>query len=257
MSKTAAIALALAVSLATPRIAEAGCGLGCPPWVDALAVVFGLGVAGGYAYGTGYYVVRDVSDQEPTLAYRGGELALHGTLGTVTAAFTISAADDGNLGGTILGGALTMVHGTLAVNGARGLWTERGEVDLSIGHVSKRDFFWPAAATYTANTLVWLAMAPDDTHGRNYGIAEAAVNGPLAIALGYVAIDRARGGDGGPALLYGGLAAVSGALALHGIRTALDPYEPAGIDLLGTDVMPTIVDDGAQQGMGLGAHGRW
>jgi hypothetical protein len=104
---------------------------------------------------------------------------------------------------------------------------------------------------------VYFAEEMANHHGRTYGVVEAAIQMPLAAYLAFVTYGRAREGDGGHALLFGGMAAVSGALAVHGLTTAISPYEPPKLDLLGTDVTPTLVDDGKDVGPGVAATSTW
>ena len=83
------------------------------------------------------------------------------------------------------------------------------------------------------------------------------MNAPIAAGLGYLALERGRDGKTGPTVLYGGLAAVSGALAIHGAYTAVAPRRSIKLEVLGADVAPTVVSDGREVAPGLGAAGTW
>jgi hypothetical protein len=257
------IALALAVTLATlwSRPADAGCGGDCPTWIDVLAVGFGVGVVGGYAGGTGYYVYHDVTDDRQSRDYAVGELAFNGLFASIWTGGTVAAIKDRKPGQAAVFGTLALGHTTLAGHGVWRLYTLRNEFRPDAATVARF-----AALGYATNTVIW-AIGLRGEHGRGYGIAEAAVNAPLAAGLGYLAVDRARSGDTREAALFGGMAAVSGALALHGAYTAVFQQrrtrgEPIdfGLDLglgAGTAVAPTIVTDGKEVAPGLGASGSW
>jgi hypothetical protein len=135
-----------------------------------------------------------------------------------------------------------------------GLWRMKEEYK-DPGHAPDDTLEWIAGITYGANTIVWTAGLAKH-HGRTYGIVEAAVNAPLAGGLAYLAIDRARDGERAQTFVFGSLALISGGLAYHGVKTAIEPTTP-GIDLLGTDVMPTAVSDGREVAPGLAMSGTW
>lgn len=253
------IALALAVTLATlwSRPADAGCGGDCPGWIDALAVAFGVGIVGGYAGGTGYYVYHDVTDASQTRNYAVGELAFNGLFATIWTMGTVGAIQERKPVQAAVFGTLALGHTTLAGHGVWRLYTLRDE--FRVDSTTAARF---AALGYATNVVVW-SIGLRGEHGRGYGIAEAAVNAPLAAGLGYLAVDRARSGDNREAALFGGMAAVSGALALHGAYTAVFQREKRGepidfgLGLEGAAVAPTIVTDGKAMAPGLGASGTW
>lgn len=224
----------------------------CPLIVDVFAFGLGAAMVGGYAYGTGYFVYRDLTDETQSIEYGAGELAYNGAFGALFTYGAVVSAKDGDVGTALVAGTLGLAHDAMALHGAWRIKTEWKDP----GHAPDNTRDWIAGIAYGANTLVWTAGLAGD-HGRTYGIVEAAVNGPIAAGLGYLAIDRVRDGERGAALLYGGMAAVSGALAYHGLRTAIAPDEPAALDLLGTDVVPVAVSDGREVAPGLGMSGTW
>lgn len=251
MRKLAVIVVLVGVCASRP--AEA-CRAGhpCPVVIDVLAWGLAGALVGGYAYGTGYFAYHDLTDETQTLKYGAGELAYNGVFGGIFTAAAIDYARDGKVTGTLVTGTLGLAHDALAIHGAYRIRTEWRDP----GHAPDGTRAWIAGIAYGANTLVWTAGLAGD-HGRTYGIVEAAVNAPLAAGLGYLALDRARDGERGAALLFGGLAAISGGLAYHGVRTAISPPEPPGLDLLGTDVMPVAVSDGRDVAPGLAMSGTW
>lgn len=243
----------LAATMLAPRPAAAGCSPDCPVWVNVFAGTLAVGVIGGYAYGTGYTIYRDVRGIDQTPSYGGTELIIHGSASALFTGGAVDAIRRRSALGTVGFGALAALHGTLAVHGATVVWRERRQ--LGPERLPPNTLAWTAGIVYGAQTAGWalLSAAP---HGRTYGIVEASVNGAFAIGLGYLAIDRARDGDGGPAILLAGCTAISGALTYHGLRTALVDDRP-GLDLLGTDLMPVAVSDGRHTGAGLGVAGSW
>jgi hypothetical protein len=241
--------------------AEARCGSDCPPLLEALNWTFAAGLAGGYAYGTGYFIYHDATDATQSLGHGGAELGLHAPLALMFTGITAGAIDRGRVGQAALFGALSLTHGALAGHGAWRVFQHRAELIPE-----PQTLVALAGIAYGANTLMWGLSAPGH-HGRGYGVAEAAVNAPLAAGLGYLAADRARGGDTREAVLFGGMAALSGALVLHGAYLALRPERTPSIEDLnfdlgrglgvGADLAPTVVTDGKDVAPGLGASGTW
>ncbi len=256
-----ALALAAALLFVTLRSkpAEAGCGGDCPPWIDAIGFAFAAGLVGGYGYGTGQFIYRDLTRDQQSLDYAGAEIGFNALMGALFTGATIDAIQRRKAGQAATFGALALTHTMLVGHGAWGVYQHRSELRPEPVTVARF-----AALGYASNTLFWALQAPG-RHGRAYGIAEAAVNAPLAAGLGYLAAERARDGDTRYAALFGGMAAVSGALALHGAYTAVfqrpaDRTEEIdfGLDLgLGADVAPTVVTDGKEVAPGLGAAGTW
>jgi hypothetical protein len=224
----------------------------CPFILDAMAVGLGAAMIGGYAYGTGYYAYHDLTDETQTMKYGAGELAYNGAFGALLTYGVVNAAADGDVKTTLIVAPLALAHDAMAVHGA---WRIKEEWK-DPGHAPDNTREWIAGIAYGANTLVWTFGLGDD-HGRTYGIVEAAVNAPVAAGLGYLAIDRIRDGERGMGLLFGGMAALSGAFTYHGITTAISPAGSKPLDLLGTDVMPTAVSDGREVAPGLGMSGTW
>jgi hypothetical protein len=242
---------ALLVTLAGSKPAEAHCRTDCPVWIDVLGWAFVAGVVGGYAYGTGYYVYHDATDEAQTLNYAAGELTANALLGTLFAAGAVGAGKDGHGGAAVGLGAIALAHGALAAHGVGRIYEHRSEMRLP-----DETLAWAAGIAYAANAIAWASQLPAD-RGRGYGIAEAAVNLPLAAGLGYLAVDRAQGGgDMKHVVLFGGMAALSGAFVYHGVRTAISPKRRSALDL-GPDIAPTVVTDGFALAPGLGASGTW
>jgi hypothetical protein len=252
--RNASLATALVIAIfvvATPRAAHADCrGNPCPAWLDAMGYTLAAGIVAGYGYGTGTFIYRDMTQDAQSLDYGVTEASANTLLASVFAAGTIDAARNGS-GSTVLWGTMTALHTTLAVHG---IWRiSQNAADIRVPTVPA---VWIGGSVYGLTTLYFVSEIPAN-HGRAFGVTEAAVNAPLAIGLGYLAVDRFQNDRGGPGLLYGGMAAVSGALAVHGIRTAVSPHKPPGLDLLGTDITPTVVDDGHEVAPGIGASGTW
>jgi hypothetical protein len=247
-----AIASLVAISLLlASRPAEAGCGGPCPTWVNVLGFGLATGIVVGYAVGTGYFIYHDATDEQQSLDYLGTEAGVNAALGGLFGGITFEAAKNRRPVMTAAFGALTIVHGTLAVRGFAGVVERRGELYLS-------DEVWAGIGAIAASThaILWASQI-GKPHGRAFGIAEAAVNLPLAAGLGYLAYDRGRDHDMKPALALGAFAAISGALAFHGVRTAISPTLKPSLAVLGSDLMPTIVSVGTERAVGLGAAGTW
>jgi hypothetical protein len=249
-----ALASVAAIALAAPRAAHAGRG-DCGSVCTAIAVPIGLGllggIVGGYAYGTGYYIKHDLADEPHHASYYGGELMLHGSLATLIGGVARDEVRAGHTGTAIGFGAFSALHATLALHGVGGLWKERDEIQSP----SPTLLHWGLGSAYGINTLAWAAGWPGD-HGRGYGIAEVAVNAPITVGLGLLGRERLHDVRGtGAAVLYSGMAAISAIYVAHGIKTLVVPRTRNKLDLLGTDVMPTVVSDGLELAPGLGAAG--
>jgi hypothetical protein len=259
MKKLVLAAVATALMLAS-RPAEAGgnCGRGsttCPGWISAIGYTFGAAIVGGYAAGTGYFIYRDMTDTTQSLEYGGAEAGINGALAALWIAGTVDAAGRKANGEMTAYAGLAAIHTALAAHGAYRIYERRADFG-PINAPSKELLTWVGGFALGGNALLWSAGLGGD-HGRTYGIVEATVNGTLAVGLGALAVHQARDRDVPRAFLFGGLAALSGAFVVHGIRTAVKPYEPPGFDFLGTNVMPTIVDDGIETAPGLGMSGSW
>jgi hypothetical protein len=249
-----ALAATAAVTVALPSkqaAAEQGCGQHCGPLTTAFAATLGLGIVGGYAAGTGYFIYRDATDATQSLEYGGVELGVNAAGVALFGMGTVASVRDGSAGGTMVFGTLTAVHLGLAAHGAWRVYDRRDDIHPD-PEVARRF----AILGYTANTAVWAGMMGGH-HSRGYGVAEAAVNAPIAAGLGYLAYDRYQGGKTGHAGLYGGLAAVSGAFVVHGIYTAVAPRRSDKLEVLGAELSPTVVSDGREVAPGLGAAGTW
>jgi hypothetical protein len=245
-------ALALTAATVRPASARRGdCGAVCTLIAVPIAAGLAVGIVGGYAYGTGYYIVNDLEDEPHHASYYGTELFLHGSLATL---FVGAARDElraGRTGSAIGTGAFAALHVTLAMHGASGIWKERDEIQTP----SATLLHWGLGTAYGINTLGWASAWPGD-HGRGYGIAEVAVNAPITVGLGMMARERLHDDRGaGGAVLYSGMAAISAIYVAHGIKTLVVPRRRNKLDLLGTDVLPTVVSDGRDLAPGLGAAG--
>lgn len=222
----------------------------CELIVAPFAIALGAGVVGAYVGGTGYFVVHDLRGDPEPITYHGTELVVHGSLATAFLQPTIGAARKGDLAGAAALGTFSAVHLTLATNGLRGVWRQRDE----IGAPSSTLTTWTIGTVYGINTLAWAAGWPG-RHGRGYGAAEVAVNAPLVVGLGWLAADRFHDDRGrGAALLYSGMATVSALYVAHGVKTLVAPKRQK-LDLLGTDLMPTVVSDGRDLAPGLATAG--
>jgi hypothetical protein len=241
---------ALTVAVAAPRAAHAcnDCGGVCDIIFTPVALALGGAVVGGYAYGTGYYAMHDLDGDPHSISYYGSELMLHGSLGTVFTKAAIDAAHSGDNGTMIGAGAFAALHMTLAVHGADGMWAHRDE----IGSPSATLMRWGLGSAYGINALYWASTWPD-AHGRGYGLAEVAINAPIAAGLGVLAHERFASEHAGPGLLYGGMAALSTVYVVKGLSTIASPHHTDKLDLLGTDIAPTMVSDGRELAPGLGA----
>lgn len=252
--RNASLATALVIAafvVAAPRPAHADCrGNPCPAWLDAMGYTLLTGIVAGYGYGTGTFIYRDLNEQQQSLNYGMAEASANTLLASVFAAGTIDSARKGS-GTVIAWGAMTALHTSLAVHG---IW--RVSQNANDIRVPALPAAWIGGSVYGITTLYFVSEIPA-RHGRAYGVTEAAVNAPMAVGLGYLAVDRFHNDRGGPGLLYGGMAAVSTALVVHGMRTAISPPKSPGLDLLGTDIMPTVVDDGHEVAPGIGASGTW
>jgi len=253
-----ALAVLVTLLLATrSKPAEAHCGRDCPVWLDVMGLTLAAGLVGGYAYGTGYMVYRDATGQEQTLSYGGTELAINAALGSLFVGGTYASIKEGQLGTAAVSGALALTHTALAAHGAYRVYQLRGEIRPDPKTVAAF-----VGLGYASNALFWAVQAPGP-HDRSWSITEAAVNAPMAAGLAYLAVDRAHDGRNRQAALFGGMAAVSGALALHGAWHAIAPTrKPPALDLdfdlgIGADVAPTVVTDGKEVAPGLGASGTW
>ncbi len=233
-----AILAALTLSLATARPADASrCGPDCLPWLTPIAIGVGAGIFGAYVYGTGAYIVGDLDGTEKSTNYYGSELILHGSLGFVFAGATVDAVRAGHARAALVTGSFAAMHLTLATNGLRGLARNRGEF-----HPDDTVVTWTVGTITGINALGW-ASGMSERHGRNYGLAEIAINLPFVAGYAYLAKDRFENHRGGPGLVYAGLAAVSTIYVAHGVKTALFPYRAPKLDVLGTDFSPTVLAD--------------
>lgn len=218
-----------------------------------MGYTLGAGLAGGYAYGTGYMIYRDVTDVDQSMAYGGSEMMING-VGVVL--FGGGAIDALRHDSPRTAAALTpfaLLHGTLMVHGGWRMVHERDEFHFAPD--TREALLWTGGFAWITNTLIWSGQLGSD-HGRGYGIAEASFNGPLAIGLGYLAYDRFSSWRPANGFAYGSMAAISGVLAIHGLRTAIAPTTPP-IDINGMDLTPTVVSDGIEIAPGLGASGTW
>ena len=238
------IAVVLALLVATQRANACTDAAWIPDW---FAYGFAGAIAGSYAYGTGYFIEQDMAGDRRDHDYVVGELAFNGIAGTLWGAGAISEIEDGHIGAAIPLTGMTLVHGALLAHAIPRL-------DFGNLHLNGNGALMAAGTAYALETLVFVAGVDDD-HGRTYGLVEAGVQLPIAAGLGVLAYQHGRDGDVGSMMLIGGAAAISGALAVHGIATAISPYDPPKLDLLGTDLMPTVVDDGKEIGPGIGAAG--
>jgi hypothetical protein len=246
-----AILVALVLVFASKR-ADACRGGPCPPWISAMGYTLGAGLAGGYAYGTGYMIYRDITDVDQSMAYGGSELIINGAGTFLFGGAVVDAIAHEHYGAATALAPFALVHTSLMVHGGWRAYHERDEFRLAPD--SKEALLWTGGFAWIANTLIWSGQLGSD-HGRAYGIGEAAVNAPLAIGLGYLAYDRFSSWHPANGFAYGSMAAISGALTIHGIHTALRERQP-DLDLLG-DIAPMMVTDGIEMAPGLGAGGTW
>jgi hypothetical protein len=246
-----AAALTLTLGLES-KPAAASCLHDCSPILDTMALGLAAGLVGGYAYGTGYFFYRDATDDTQTLEYGGTELGVHGALGVLFATGAVDAVQNGHAGSAVAYSAVAALHLALAAHGGWRVYDRSADIHLSPELVPRF-----ALLGYAVNTIAWAGQLPGERHGRGYGLAEAAVNAPIAAGLGYLAVERGRAGKTGPTVLFGSMAAVSAALAIHGLYTAVAPRRLPRVDVLGADLAPTVVTDGLDLAPGLGAAGRW
>lgn len=236
MRKIAVLA-ALCLTVAARPADASRCGPDCLPWLTPIAVGLGAGIFGAYAVGTGVYIVRDLDGTTKSTNYYGSELILHGSLGFVFSGATVDAVRNGNVGATVVTGSFAAMHLTLATNGLRGLVRNRGEF-----HPNETLVTWTVGTITGINALGW-ASGMSERRGRNYGLAEIAINAPFVAGYAYLAKDRFESGRGGPGLAYAGLAALSTLYVAHGAKTAMFPYRAPKLDLFGSDVAPAALSD--------------
>jgi len=221
-------AVFLATGLASPR-ADA-----CDDFAFiAEPLGYGLGVAmvGGYVGGIGYFGSHDLENDQNDRDYIGGDIAFNGVFAAAWGAGTVEAIRVGS-GAAIPLAGLTALHGAMLIHGI-----EHANVDFR--GFDSNAAVWTAGTLYSLQALAFV-MQTDEHHDRGYGVAEAAINAPLAAGAAYLAYRAANDGNGAHAMVLTGVAAVSAALTIHGVKTAVMPYHPAGLDFL-----PTIVDGGA------------
>lgn len=250
MRKIALAAVVVATFAARPAEACRN-GNPCPLVIEVFAYGLGAAMLGGYGYGTGYYAYHDLTDDTQSLEYAVGEVTFNGLFGSIATYGLVESIRDGDVKTSLVVTPFALAHDAMALHG---LWRMK-TLYKDPGHAPDDTAEWIAGIAYGANTLVWTAGLAGH-HGRTYGIVEAAVNAPLAGGLVYLAVDRARDGERAQTFVFGGLALISGGLAYHGIKTAIEPTTP-GIDLLGTDVMPVAVSDGREVAPGLAMSGTW
>jgi len=242
-------ALVLVLALAAKR-ADACRGRPCPPAVQALGYTLGAGLAAGYAYGTGYLIYHDATDDHQSLNYGVAELTTNGLALFIAGGGTVAAVADEQYGTAAVLAPFAALHTTLLIHGGWRIYRERDDF-----RAPANGLMWLGGTAFVTNALIWSSQL-GERHGRGFGIAEAAVNGPLAIGLGMRAYDRFASWHGGAGFVYGGMAAISAGLAIHGLRTAISPAPPL-IDVNGMDLSPTVVDDGIELAPGLGMSGTW
>jgi len=145
--------------------------------------------------------------------------------------------------------------GGIAYFGDHDLANDRNDRDYVTGDIAFNGLFTALWATGTVSALEEHSGYAVPLAGLTALHGAMLVDAPLAAGAAYLAYRAANDGNGARAMIYTGMAGVSGALAVHGIATAISPYHAPALDLLGTDVTPTIVDDGREMGPGLGAGG--
>jgi hypothetical protein len=99
-----------------------------------------------------------------------------------------------------------------------------GHLRLDLHNFDGTAAIWTAGSVYALQALVF-AEGAGERHGHGWSIAEAAINAPLALGAAYAAY---RVDNPGEKLVFTGAAAISGALALHGIKTAAFPASIGG-----------------------------
>jgi hypothetical protein len=217
--------LVLATLLATGQRAHA-----CDdfaPIAKPMGVALGLGMAGGYLYGTGYYASHDLANDRTGNDYLAGDLAFNGLAATLWGAGTIAELEDGSGYALPLAG-MTALHGAMVVHSIENL-------HLDLHNFNGTAAIWTAGSVYALQVLLFTEGA-GERHGRGWSVAEAAINAPLAVGAAYAAY---RVDNPGEKLVFTGAAAVSGALALHGIKTAAFPT-PVGSDGIGLGTAGTF-----------------
>jgi hypothetical protein len=256
MRKLAILCLAVLFLASKPAAADSSCARTshCSPLFDAMAFTLAAGLVGGYAYGTGTFIYRDLTRDTQSLEYGGVELGVNGALGLVFGMGAVESMKSGSAGTGLVLGGLSAMHFTLAVHGGWRLYDRRGDVHLDRVDPDTVQRF--AVLGYGVNTLVWASQLREH-HGRGFGIAEAAVNAPIAAGLAYLAVDSYHRNKTGSTVLYSGTAALSGLLAVHGLYTAIVPWRSTRLEVLGADIAPTVVTDGREEAPGLGASGTW
>jgi hypothetical protein len=246
-------ALTLGLAFASKPAAASSCVHACSPVFDVMGWGLVAGIVGGYAYGTGSFLYRDATDDTQSLEYGGTEVGVNGALGLLFATGAVDAARSGEVGSTVVYAAISSLHLALATHGAWRVYDRRADIYVSPDTMQRF-----AALGYGVNTVLWGAQLFDgERHSRGYGLAEAAVNAPIAAGLGYLALDHGRDGKTGPTLLFGTMTAISGTLVVHGLYTAVAPRRSPGLDVLGAELAPTVVTDGREVAPGLGAAGSW
>lgn len=229
-----ALVVALTVLLVSPR-ADA-----CDDFAviaKPLGYVFGVAVIGGYAGGLGYFGWHDLANDRTDNDYLGGDIGFNGLFTAVWGAATVEAAKDGSGWAVPLAG-LTAVHGAMLVHGL-------DHVQWDFHNFNATAATWTIGSVWGLQALVF-AAGDGDRHESGYGVAEVAVNAPIAAGAAYFAYESMRDNRGDRAMLLTGVAAVSTALTIHGGYTLLHPYRPAGLDFL-----PTATGDS----IGLSAAG--
>ncbi|HEY5926905.1 MAG TPA: hypothetical protein VIV11_34700 [Kofleriaceae bacterium] len=251
MRKLAVLAaLALALVLASKPADACRGGSPCPPAVKALGYTVGAALAGGYAYGVGYLIYHDVTDADQTLNYGVMEMSINGLALFATGGGTLAALADREYRTAAVLAPFAALHTTLMVHGGWRVYRERDDF-----RAPANGLMWLGGTAFVTNALIWTSQLRE-RRGRGFGIAEAAVNGPLAIGLGFVAYDRFASWRGGAGFVYGGMAAISAGFTYHGLKTAISPAPPK-IDVNSMDLYPTAVSDGIEIAPGLGASGTW
>ena len=217
-----ALAVVLAMGLASPR-ADA-----CDDFAiiaKPLGYTMGIALVGGYVGGVGYFGWHDVADDDHSNDYLGGDIAFNGLFTAIWGAATVEAARD-HSGWTVPLAGLTVMHGAMLVHGI-------GNTHFDFHNFDGTAATWTIGSVWGLEALAF-ASGDGDPHERGYGIAEIAVNAPIAAAAAYLAFESMHDNRGDRALLLTGVAAVSTALTLHGGYTMLHPYHSAGLDFLPT-----------------------
>lgn len=251
MRRPSLLAVAVMFALVLAARPVDACRLGpCPPAVQALGYTLGAALAGGYAYGTGYLVYHDLTDEHQTVAYGGSEMIINAAGAFLFGGAAVDALRHDKPGAAAALAPFALLHGTLMVHGPWRLYHERQDF-----REPPNAMLWLGGSAFTTNALLWSSQL-GERHGRAYGLAEAVVNGPLAFGLGAVACDRFARWHGGAGFVYAGMAGISAGLTVHGLRTAISPAPPK-LDINHMDLAPTVVSDGIALAPGLGAGGTW